>query len=306
MNFFKNAHAGRSIFLFLCFAQLPLLTLAQLDTLTFDSTFLKKRHGDFRINFSNVGLSNWAGGGQDALSLGTEFDYQVATKKHKKVFDMDLSLVYGVTKVEGFQGFRKTDDQLNFRTLHGQQIGKRSYLTFLAEFWTQMTNGFEYEDSDDGEMRRLVSRPLAPGYLNTNIGYTIKKQKHYSLTVSPLTSKLTVVLEDSLASAGAFGVDPGKNVRFEGGTGLNGNYTTELMKNIVFKTALTLFSSYDNPTVDVNMRSSIKMKVNDYISSGISIALIYDEDVEVLRDDGSVGTAWQFRNVINAGLSLKI
>ena len=307
MNLFHCTPSLKISLLFLLFFQLQAPIIAQLDTLTFDSTQSKITKGYFNINFSNVGLSNWAGGGQDALSLGGEFDYNIQVAKKRRIHDLSLNAVYGVTKVEGFRTFRKTDDQLNVRSLYGRQIAKRSYITFLSEFWTQLTNGFEFDDSGAEEIRRLVSQPLAPGYLNTNLGYTIRKQDHYALTLSPFTGKLTMVLDDSLSTAGAFGVRAGKRTRFEGGAGFSGNYTTELMSNVVFKVALTLFSNYNKPeAIDVNLRSSLKMKVNEIISSGFSIALIYDEDVDVLRDDGSVGPAWQFRNVINVGVYLKI
>lgn len=269
-----------------------------------DSTDAWNSEGNATLNFSNVGLKNWAGGGQSSLSLTSDFDYSSDYQDSTIIWDNDLSFIYGLTRQGDVKELRKTDDQLFLRSLFGRRLTKHSTISFLLELRTQVTNGFNYEDSLNTETKQLVSKFLAPGYLNMNLGWTLRVPKKYSLTISPFNGKFTFVLDDSLSSKGAFGVQPFEKVRVESGANINGYFTNEIIKNVVFKFSADLFTAYRRQfSIDANIRSSLRMKVNEYITSGVSITLIYDDDVDIIKDDGSVGTAWQFRNTITVGLS---
>ena len=49
---------------------------------------------------------------------------------------------------------------------------------------------------------------MAPGYLLFAAGYDFKKGDWLSLFFAPVTGKMTFVLDETLANAGAFGVEP--------------------------------------------------------------------------------------------------
>ena len=145
---------------------------------------------------------------------------------------------------------------------------------------------------------------MAPGYLNINLGWTYRIPQKISLTVSPFTGKLTFVLDDSLSAQGAYGVSPNSKVRTEGGFSISTRLTKKLMENITFKLRADVFTPYfQDFTIDTNLNGSIKMKVNNYITTSVSATLVYDNDVMIEMDDGTTDTAWQFRNMINVGLA---
>lgn len=272
-----------------------------------DSLFGWTSKGIFHTNFANVGLNNWSGGGQDALSLTLDLDYKTEYYGKDIIWDTEIHVLYGLTRLGDSKEFRKTDDQLILRSLFGDRLTKQQTLTFLVEFRTQLSKGFNYNDDGAEPTKTLVSGLLAPGYLNLNLGWTLKKKDIYSVAFSPLTGKFTFVANDSLSNAGAFGVTPGKRHRFEGGTNINGNLSLELFEDVIFKLAADLFSGYRNPeSIDVNLRAALRMKVNKFLTSGISGTLIYDEDVDVLRDDGTTGPAVQSRYTINIGFALNL
>jgi len=73
---------------------------------------------------------------------------------------------------------------------------------------------------------------------------------------------------------------------------------------VVFGSNLNLFAGYEEfQNVDFNLESLLVLRVNKYIVSNISLQMIYDDDINVERDDGSIGPALQVQNAINVGFS---
>lgn len=297
----------RYLVLLFSFLALEGFTQQKLKFVEADSLFGWTSKGTLQTNFANVGLNNWSGGGEDALSLTFDLDYEIDYYGKNLLWDTELHLLYGMTRLGDTKDLRKTDDQFVLRSLFGDRLTQQQTLTFLVEFRTQFTRGYNYDDDADEPTQTLVSNLLAPGYLNLNLGWTVSKKDIYSVTLSPVTGKFTFVANDSLSNAGAFGVTPGKHHRFEGGSNVNGSLSWEIMDDVTFKLAADLFSSYKSPeSIDVNLRAALRMKVNKFLTSGVSGALIYDDDVDILRDDGTTGPAVQSRYTINVGFALSL
>jgi hypothetical protein len=122
-----------------------------------------------------------------------------------------------------------------------------------------------------------------------------------------------------VSDAGAFGVEPGKNVKTELGGYLRmiysrNDFENDFLKNISFTTRLDLFSNYpEKPqNVDVSWETLSVMKVNKYISINFNTLLIYDNNIRIPIDknnDGvidSQGARVQFKEIFGAGLSFKL
>lgn len=252
--------------------------------------------GSFGLNFNQVSLSNWAGGGESSISVGELIDLQATLTTRKGIWENQLQSAYGLIR----QGkgddadFRKTDDQFQLLTRYNYLIDDHWFITSLADFRTQLDKGYEYTVDDDGiERRKKISAFLAPGFLITSVGATYKIPERFTLTVSPTTAKFTFVRDEELSDAGMFGVEPGETVRSEFGASLVSTYQRPIAENVKFRTSLGLFSNYGEfSRTDVNWEANLIMKVNKYINSTISSQLIYDHDV--IRKT-------QWRNVINVG-----
>jgi hypothetical protein len=144
------------------------------------------------------------------------------------------------------------------------------------------------------QREQRISGFLAPGYLATSLGVQYI-EGGFQLMVSPLTSKMTMVLDDSLSSAGAFGVYPGKKLRTEIGAGLAMEWKTKVMKNVQFTTRGNLFMNYETPDlIDVNWETLLIFKVNKYITTSFGTQLIYDHDV-IIEGQRRI----QFKQVLN-------
>ena len=293
---------SRLIFLltFFLYAQGLLAQQNPADTLltSKDSTWVYD--GSLAVNFSQVQLNNWAGGGQSSISAGTIITLGATYTEGKSLWENRLDIAYGLMRQGNDENddFRKTDDIFNIVSKYNYRIDNHIYITALADFLTQLNAGYEYTETNGEVDRTLISEFLAPGFLVSSIGATYKEGKTFSLTLSPFTSKLTFVLNDSLSNAGAFGIDPGDNIRSEFGTALRTQFEKEVYTNMNFRTSLNLFSNYgDFAHTDVNWEGLLSLKVNRFIQSTIAAQLIYDHDV--------IQKA-QWRNSINVGLLLTI
>ena len=168
----------------------------------------------------------------------------------------------------------------------------------MGTFRTQFAPGY----ATPGD-RLYLSRALAPAYLILAIGLDYKPNDNLSLFLSPLSGKVTIVTDDSLSAAGAFGVNsraengdfrPGskEKVRFEFGATFKAKYKKDIMKNVGLESNLELFSNYiDRPqNIDVRWTNALVAKVNKYISVNFFTDMIYDHDIDIPRVNSSDGS----------------
>ena len=269
-----------------------------------DTSYWKKG-GSFNLNFTRVQLKNWAGGGQNSVSLASILKLNANYKKAKHSWKNSLDVSFGMAKVAE-KDFRKSDDQLILLSKYGYKIKKNFSFSALVDFRTQMAAGYEYSLGTDGkEVSKEISNFLAPAFILKSVGFEYTKGEFFAV-ISPLTGKTTIVNDKILSDAGAFGVDPGQTVRFELGSLLKTGYKITLMKNVDFSTTVTLFSAYDHiEHIDVNWETSTQFKINDYLSTTFTTQLLYDDDIAILREDGTTGAATQYKDVLNIGLLYK-
>lgn len=274
-----------------------------------------KRGGLININFTQVSLTNWAAGGENSISLNGFSSLFANLKKGKSTWDNTLVLAFGQVK-QGGSKYIKSDDKIQFTSKYGRKASQDWYYAGLLDFQTQFTVGY----SDAENSRGRISDFMAPGYFLGAIGMDYKPSSNFTVFISPVTAKLTVVNDDDLAKAGAFGVQgieyssvdssittQFENTRLEVGGYLRMMYKREVMENVSYQTNLGLFSSYtDDPThIDVNWDNIINMKVNKYINASFTTSLIYDHDISIQDNDGKVGPRTQFKYVLGVGFAYK-
>lgn len=257
------------------------------------------------LTVGQVSLTNWAAGGENSISTNFLANGSANYKKDKTTWDNLLILGYGIMK-QGEGGWKKTDDRIDLASKYGRFAFKNWYYSALLGFNTQFTNGYAYPNDSVP-----ISKLMAPGYINLAIGLDYKPSEHFTLFIGPLSGKITYVLDDDLSAAGAFGVDPNKNVRYEFGGLIKSMYTREIVKNVGFMTKLDLFSNYlKNPEkIDVNWEVLLNMKINKYLSASINTVLLWDDDIkfDILDSEdqptGEKESKVQFKEVFGIGLS---
>lgn len=264
-----------------------------------------KAGGTYRLNIGQSSLSNWAAGGDEfSFNINTTLNLYARHKKQRFNWDNSLDLAFGFMQSSSL-GSRKNDDRIDFVSKHNYSINKKTTVGTLVNVRTQMTNGYTYDAKTNA--KTFASGFMSPGYALTSLGIDHKPTKDLSLFVSPVTSRWVIVLDDTLASRGAYGVDTGYNSINELGAFATINYQKEVTKNLVYKSRLDMFSNYrKNPlNVDIYMTNLLAVKVFKMLSFSWSVDLIYDDDTRIFGAN-KTSPALQFKSIVGAGLQVKI
>ena len=272
----------------------------------------------YQLNGTQSTFVNWNAGGRNNLSIiGTISTGNYYSKGDSK-WSTDLLIALGGIKYfDNLVGnsLQKTDDRIDFSSIYGQKFSKNLFFSLNTGFKTQFLSGFNLPNDSV-----KVSTFLAPGYINIAFGLDYIKNENFSLFASPFAFKGTIVMDQSLADAGAFGVEKaskdvngnivslGRNFREEYGAYIKMKWNKALMKNIDLKSKLELFSNYtDHPeNIDINAELIILFKVNKLFSASTQFNLIYDDDIKVKDSNGNYGPRTQFKSVLGLGLHYKM
>jgi len=315
-------------FLFFISISLGLAASALAQTpVTADTSW--KKGGFFSLNANQVSLYNWAAGGDNAISITGMVNAFANYKKDKTSWDNSLDMGYGVIttgkKLDQIdsKSWRKNEDRFEINSKFGRLAKGQFFYSGMANFRTQFAPGYA-----DAAQTTLGSDFMAPAYLTIALGMDWTPVDYFSLFLSPATGKYTFVMNQTLADAGAFGVDPaifdaaglkitnGKKFRPEFGASLVAKFQKDIMKNVNLKTGVTFFNNYtdkntaNRKNIDVNWDLTITMKVNKYISASIITQLIYDHDITIQDLDAfgvvtGQGPRTQYKQVLGVGFSYK-
>ncbi len=284
-----------------------------------------KKGGVISLSMAQTGLTNWAAGGQNSLSANGLFSTFANYKHGKHAWDNNLDVGYGVLKQGKNADVMKTDDKLDLLSKYGYKAFDGFYYAVLMNFKTQMTVGRDYKTDTS-----KISNFLAPAYTLLALGLDYKPNSHLSAFIAPLTGKVTIVNDQDLADAGAYGVTAatydalgvkitdGERLRSEFGGYLRviyskNDFKSEALKNMALTTKADFFSNYlKNPqNIDVSWETQLAFKVNKYITANVNTHLLYDDDINIAVDknkDGLLeasGPRVQFKEILGVGFSYK-
>src|SRR6218665_2858778 len=242
----------------------------------------------FGVNGSQSSFVNWAAGGRNNITALGFVDASIKYEKYDMKWSNDLKFALGglryIDSSGKADGLQKTDDKIDLNSTFGLKFKEHWFYTATAGFKTQSLDGFAFPNDSVP-----ISRWLAPGYVNISVGIEYAPSPAFNMYLSPVAGKITLVKDETLANAGAFGVDKaeydglgnvitkGKQVRYEFGSFLRFKFQKEIMKNIEMKTKAEFFSNYlKNPqNIDVNIENIFAFKVNKWFSASLQWNMIY-------------------------------
>jgi hypothetical protein len=250
------------------------------------------------INAGQTSLSNWQGGGQDNVVLGTMFNLEaVYTRDAFENWTTKIDLQYGLNKAGASKTFKKNADQIFVLTKYStRSFSKKWFYSAQADYRTQFAPGYNYAgDSISGS---AVSDFNSPGYIQLALGLDYRPKEYLSITFAPVSGKVTMVNRQYLADAGTYGTEKavydengnllqhGKKVRYEFGGRVIVKFKKDIMTNVNWDSYLDLFTNYlVNPgNVDVVFNNTLAFKINKFLTATVQSQILYDDDVIVRRD----------------------
>ena len=288
-----------------------------------------KLGGQGMLTYNQVGLSNWAAGGQSNMTLIGNLNLHANRtwldgEDKVATWENSLDLAYGFIKNNrnGRNTFlfdpdipiTKAEDRIEFVSKYGRKAWSDKFqYSGLVNFWTQ----FDYGRTNPTDAT-YISRFLSPAYLSFAAGLDYKPNSDWSFFFSPASGKVTIVGDDSLANAGAFGVNqlvnpedqtsnflPGNGAksRIEVGATARVGYNKKWGKidpakedgaegneRFSFLAQLDLFSNYIDRPQNIDVRGSVAFvaRLNKYLSVNFFANMIYDHDIKIGRvnEDG--------------------
>ncbi|HQV34874.1 MAG TPA: DUF3078 domain-containing protein [Flavobacterium sp.] len=262
------------------------------------------RNGEITFLLNQSSFSNWAAGGEDNLSGNIGINYGFNYKSVDWSWDNRIIASYGLVKTQNAAFEKKTDDRLEFNSLAGKKAKGYWYYSFILNFRTQFTQGYDYStDANGQEIRVENTNFMSPGYLTFGPGLLWKKSDNFKFNLAPLTSKMTFVDNSYTSGVGYvdgtyFGVDANKSFRYELGFYASGYYKFNLFENVSAENFLTLYSNYleDPQNVDIDYQLNLVMTINKFLSTNLSFQTIYDDNAF---------RGFQIREVFGLGVNYK-
>jgi hypothetical protein len=252
----------------LAIAFLSIQSFPQQDTIIYHQWVPKAVAG---LNLSQIALSNWTQGGEDALSWTFLGNGSLYYRSDYWNFKNDLKLAYGRTKL-GTESFRTTDNELYLENVISRNIGWAIDPYFSNTTRTPLAAGFNYDTDPPTEIANFFD----PGYLTQSLGFTYDKTQGFSTRLGAavqevFTNKFNFYSDDTTTAEI-------EKIKVE--TGLESVTTLDygLMDNVLLKTKLRLFSRFNSLDIwDVRWDNTIAAIVNEYINVSFTFLLVYEE-----------------------------
>ena len=274
-----------------------------------------------QINVGQTGLTNWAAGGDNTVSMNAFIDANANWKKNEMFWNNRLQLDYGFLYASSKPILQKSNDRIYLESKWGYKTEKMKNFYFSAnyDFKSQFSTGYDYKtpatltdengfDLEGAALRQawrdarvLKSGFLAPAYTNLALGIDWKPAKWLSVNFAPVTGGFVIVRDAALRESYSMGlrkefVDKTEGVptdgsqfrsaRFEFGAQLKVDAKVNINDNFSYSTQVVLFSNYlDKPqNLRVNWDNRIDWKLAKYFSFTITTNLIYDDKVMIISD----------------------
>lgn len=251
-----------------------------------------KYSGLVGITFGQTSLTNWSAGGDNTVSGNFILNASANYKKDRWFWDNNLGLEYGLI-YSSSDDWKKSSDKINLTSIAGRNISRKWSASFLLNFKTQFAKGYKYPDRDN-----YISTFMAPGYADAALGFTYKPNSNYTVFLSPVTERATFVLDDILSDVGAFGVDPGKKMKWETGAYVRATANQTVWNDLSIISTLDMFTPYNDDfgNVNVNWDILLSYKLNSFLTATLNTTLrYYDEEI----------TKIQFKEIFGLGFTYK-
>ena len=224
------------------------------------------------VNISQIALSNWSQGGDNAISwvftVGGNANYKYLPWN----FINSLKIAYGRTKL-GSNDYRTNDNELYLETVLSYSIGWVVDPFISNSIRTSVSTGYDYKAIPTVSIADFFD----PGYVTQSIGFTYNKSKI-------ITTRLGFAFQEIFTNRYRnFSDDLKTNDKIEAfrfDTGIesvtNADFTID--DNVLLTSMLRLFSAFRELDVwDVRWDNTLTAKISKYFAVNFNILTVYEK-----------------------------
>ncbi len=265
--------------------------------------------GKNMLSFSQVSYNeSWEAGGTSNITLRAASNLAYTYKHHLIYFQSIFDGAYAMTW-DPDNHLQKKEDRFQFTNSFGIRTAENAkfYYTALVDLKSQFAPG--YKSAAD---QTIISRFFSPAYLTASLGMSYKYNDMLDITLAPLSSRSTFILDTAISNMGIYSEVPlgDKSVTNIGFYAV-GIFKTPIIKDfIAFYSKLELFSNYQNnpQNIDVDWENKLDFKITSYLAAQIYCRLVYKDKSRyaVTLEDGTKelrGPRLQINESFNIGLT---
>lgn len=228
--------------------------------------------GMIGVNLSQVSFSNWAQGGEDAVSwtflTNVALEYKGSTWNLKN----KMKLAYGRTKI-GSDEYRTNNNEFYFENVASYLAGWPVNPFISNTIRTTAAPGFDYKNNKTVQIADFFD----PGYISQSLGFNYRNGK-------PFGTRMGIALQETFTNKFRNYSDDvktkDKTEAFKLETGLESVTDSEvtLDENIVLQTSLRLFTRFDDLAIwDVRWDNLLTAKVTKYLNVNFGVLVLYEK-----------------------------
>ncbi|MCU4156020.1 DUF3078 domain-containing protein [Carboxylicivirga sp. A043] len=234
--------------------------------------------GTENILLSQGYVENWVKGGESSISLGSDLRLIANYKKGKHEWDNYIIHKIGVVSTENDPG-RVNTDLIELNTKYGHKASEKWYYSFLYNFKTQFFYGY---NKDDVDKETPISGFLAPAYMSFAIGMDFKPSSKYTLLLSPITTRVTLVNDIDKFDETDYGIAEGEKTNVVNGISIVNNLAYQVSKEVKLSSMLDAFYQYlgkvregEERQVQIDWEVIADMRINRFLTTRILAHLRY-------------------------------
>jgi hypothetical protein len=263
-------------------------------------------NGDGTVGFTQTAVSNWAKGGENSLFLLTVLKLNLNYYKNKWKWESKVEFRYGASHNQN-EGNSKKEDKIEFQSRLGYLAGKKWYYSAESNFRTQIAKGYNYPDRENP-----ISAFMAPAYRTFSLGIDYKPNADFSLFLSPLTWKATIIWESQSIDPTDYGLEPGATKLRDTGVMMKTNWKTNIFKIVDYDTKVEYFNIYGHyfQKYFLEWEQLFIIHLSRLFSTRLNTQVIYDYNTKfpIYNSEGTeVGKEpkWQFKEFFTVGFFYK-
>jgi hypothetical protein len=230
--------------------------------------------GSEDVQFSQIYLENWVSGGQSYISLLSDLSLSAVYSLDKVEWENSVTHEIGFYTGDGIDA-RISDDEFDISSKYGLNASKKWFYSLLFTLETQFFRGYS---SSDYEKETPTSAFMSPGYFSIAAGMDYKTT-NFTLLLSPVTSRLTVVADTALIDQTDYSLDEDEKMQFLTGVSLQNDFTWQMNDDMKLVSALNIFYDYfeTDEKIQAEWDMTFDLKINVFLSTQIVSKLRYYE-----------------------------